>query len=75
MAELESILEQADKPAAYAGLLHAADMRPPAHGALVARTQEHGSEIRNQLLFFDLEWIAVDDGDAAAIIDAPACAR
>ena len=64
VAELESILEQADKPAVYAGLLHAADARPPAHGALVAMTQERGSAIRNQLLFFDLEWIAVDDGGA-----------
>jgi len=75
VVELESILEQADKPAAFAGLLHAADSRPPAHGALVAMTQERGSEIRNQLLFFDLEWIALDDGLAAPIIDAPACAR
>ena len=74
-AELESILEQTDKPGAFAGLLHAADMRPPAHGALVAKTQERGSEIRNQLLFFDLEWIALDDAAAAAILDAPACAR
>ena len=34
VTELESILEQADKPAIYAGLLHAADSRPSAHGAL-----------------------------------------
>ena len=75
VAEMESILEQADKPAVYAGLLHAADSRPPAHGALVARTQEQGSAIRNQLLFFDLEWLALDEAHAAATIAAPACAR
>ena len=75
LAEMEAILEQADRPAIYAGLLHAADMRPPQHGALVAMTQERGSEIHNQLLFFDLEWIALDDGAANAIIDSPACAR
>ena len=74
LAELESIVEQADKPAVYAGLLHAADMRPPAHGALVALTQERGSEIRNQLLFFDLEWLAVDATDAQPAIDAAVCA-
>jgi len=74
LAELESIVEQADKPAVYAGLLHAADMRPPAHGALVALTQERGSEIRNQLLFFDLEWLAVDATDAQPAIDAAICA-
>jgi oligoendopeptidase F len=75
MAELESILEQADKPAIFAGLLHAADSRPPAHGALVSRTQEQGSAIRNQLLFFDLEWLAVDEAHAAAVIADPACER
>ena len=75
VAELESIVEQTDKPSIYAGLLHAADVRPPAHGALVAMTQERGSAIRNQLVFFDLEWIALDDAAAQRIIDAPVCAR
>jgi oligoendopeptidase F len=75
VAELESIVEQADKPAVYAGLLHAADSRPPAHGALVAMTQERGSAIRNQLLFFDLEWLALDEALARRIIDDPACAH
>ena len=75
VAELESIVEQADKPAVYAGLLHAADTRPPAHGALVARTQERGSAIRNQLLFFDLEWLALEETLAQRIVDTPACAR
>jgi oligoendopeptidase F len=75
MGELESILEQADKPAVFAGLLHAADARPPAHGALIARTQEQGSAVRNQLLFFDLEWLAVEEEHAAVVIASPACAR
>lgn len=75
VAELEAILEQADKTAVYAGLLHAADARPPAHGALVARTQEACSGIRNQLVFFDLEWLALDDAVARPVIEDPACAR
>ena len=75
LAELESIMEQADKPALYAGLLHAADARPPAHGALVAMTRERGTEIHNELKFFDLEWLALDEKAAQPIIEAPACAR
>jgi oligoendopeptidase F len=75
VAELESIFEQADKPAIYAGLLHAADARPPEHGALVAKTQEKGSEIRNELLFFELEWIALDDAPAKTVIEDSACKR
>jgi oligoendopeptidase F len=75
LEELEAILEQADRPAVYAGLLHAADARPAPHGALVAKTQEQGSAIRNLLVFFDLEWIGLDDAAAQRIIEAPACAR
>ena len=75
VAEVESIVEQADKPSVYAGLLHAADSRPPAHGALVAMTQERGSTIRNQLLFFDLEWLALDEAVVRGIVNHPACAH
>ena len=75
LAELEAICELADKPAVYAGLLHAADAGPPAHGALVALTQERGSDIRNQLLFFDLEWLALDEARARPVIEAAACGR
>jgi oligoendopeptidase F len=38
-------------------------------------TQERGSAIRNELLFFDLEWIAVDETLAQPVIEAPAAAR
>jgi oligoendopeptidase F len=75
LAELEALTELTDRAAVYAGLLHAADMSPPAHGALLARTQERGSDIRNALLFFDLEWLALDDARARPVIDAPPCAR
>jgi oligoendopeptidase F len=73
MAELESIAEQAARSGIYAGLLHAADVRPPAHGALVAMTQERGTAISNQLLFFDLEWIALADEPARRVIESDAC--
>ena len=73
VAQLEAISEQAARPAIYAGLLHAADVRPPEHGALVALTQERGTEIRNTLLFFELEWIALADEPAQRVIDSPAC--
>jgi len=75
LAEFESISEQADKPSAYAELVHAADARPPAHGALVARTQEQQSQVHNHLVFFTLEWMALDEPVARRIIDAPECAR
>lgn len=75
LRELESICEQRDRPAIFAHLLHAADARPPEHGALVARTLEGGSEVRNHLVFFELEWLALDDSVANGIAQSPECAR
>jgi len=75
VAELESIYEQSDKACVYAQLLHAADARSPEHGALVARTQEQASQVRNGVVFFDLEWLALGEAEARRIIEHPACAR
>ena len=41
--ELESLSEQMDKPAVYAGLLHAAKTDDPRHGALLARTRRRSA--------------------------------
>jgi oligoendopeptidase F len=75
VAEWESISEESARAAIYAGLLHAADVRPPAHGALLAMAQEKGTEIRNRLLFFELEWIALPDEAAARVLEDAACRR
>jgi oligoendopeptidase F len=40
VATMESILERVGRACAYADLVHAADVTPPAHGALVALTQD-----------------------------------
>jgi oligoendopeptidase F len=75
VAAMEAILERASKAGAYADLLHAADATPPEHGALIALTQERGSAIRQEVLFFDLEWLALDDAAAERVIDDPQCRR
>jgi len=74
VAAMESILEQAGKACVYAELLHAADVGPARHGALVALTQEKASAVRQELLFFELEWLALDDAVAGAVLEHPACA-
>jgi oligoendopeptidase F len=73
VGEMEMILERAAKASAYADLVHAADTTPPAHGALVALTQERSSEIRRAVLFFELEWLALDDAVAQRVTDDPQC--
>src|SRR5258708_25483041 len=69
--ELESLSEARDKPAVYAGVLHAGKTDDPTHGALLSRTREQRTVINKHLIFFDLEWIQVDDARAKALSEAP----
>ena len=48
-------------PLTYAHLLFATNMADPARGALVARLQEKAAALETQLLFFGLEWAALED--------------
>jgi hypothetical protein len=73
--ELEAFEEPAYRAAAFAQLLFAADTSAPRHGALLQRVQERGTEIRNAVVFFELEWVAIDDARAAALLAAPALAQ
>ena len=72
---LEALQERPTRTAAYAGLLFAADTANPAHGALLQKVQERVSEIRNTLLFLELEWVAVDDERARSLLAEPVLAR
>jgi oligoendopeptidase F len=75
LAELESISEQMDKPVIYAHLLHASDTQNPRHGALLQSTQERHTQIRQHLLFFELEWMDLSDETAQRLMSAPEVAR
>ena len=71
---LEKIHERASRPAIYSHLLFAGDTSAPAHGALVQHVQQRATEIRNTLLFFELEWVNADDAAAEALLADPALA-
>jgi oligoendopeptidase F len=75
LGELEALLEPPGRAGAYAALRFAADTSAPAHGALLQRVQERSSAVRNAVVFFQLEWVAQDDGRAAALLANPALAR
>ncbi len=70
MRELEQIHELVGKAASYASLRFATDTADPARGALLAEMQERVTEIETRLLFFDLEWAAVDDARADELLAA-----
>ncbi len=73
--ELEALQEPAARAGSFAGLLFAADTQTPRHGALLQHVQERGTEIRNALLFFELEWLAADAEHSEALLREPALAR
>jgi oligoendopeptidase F len=75
VTELESLFEQMDKPAIYAGLVHAARTDDPEHGKLLARTRERRTEINKHLIFFDLEWVKVPDEPVRALLQKPDLTR
>jgi oligoendopeptidase F len=73
--ELEALLEPPSRAGAYAGLRFAADTASPANGALLQRVQERSSAVRNAVVFFQLEWVALDDAAAAKLLADPLLAR
>jgi len=73
--EYEALQEPVARAGAYAGLLFAADTSVPRHGALLQHVQERASAIRSELLFFELEWVAVPDAAAERLLADPALAR
>ena len=72
IAERERIESAIDRPLTYAHLNFATNMADPARGALVARLQEKAAALETQLLFFALEWAAVEDAAADALLESSA---
>src|SRR5688572_29684179 len=66
--EHERIETTVVRPLTYAHLLFATNMADPARGALVARLGEKAAALETQLLFFPLEWAAVPDDTADALL-------
>jgi oligoendopeptidase F len=71
MRELEAIEELVGKAASYASLQFATDTADPARGALLQLMQERATKIETKLLFFELEWAALDDRRAEELLGAP----
>jgi oligoendopeptidase F len=68
MRELAEIHELIGRAGAYASLRFATDTADPARGALLQRVQEQATAAETELLFFDLEWAALDDRRAEELL-------
>jgi oligoendopeptidase F len=72
LQELESIYEALSRVGSYSGLLYAADTARPEYQDLEQKVEQRSTEIKNLLLFFELEWLKVGDAVAERLIDDPA---
>ena len=68
VAERERIESAIDRAVTYAHLRFATNMADPPRGALLSRLQERAAAIETTLLFFALEWAAVEDDAAERIL-------
>lgn len=66
--EYEEILVLRDRPAIYSSLLFSADTQSPEYGRLMQSVQERATSVHTHLLFFMLEWCALDEKAAKALI-------
>ncbi|MDQ6606094.1 MAG: M3 family oligoendopeptidase [Actinomycetota bacterium] len=71
MRELAAISDLVGRAASYASLQFSTDTADPARGALLQRMQERATEAETKLLFFELEWAAIEDDKADALLEEP----
>ncbi len=68
MRELGDLQELVGRVGSFVGLHFSTDTADPARGALLQRVQEKATPIETKLLFFELEWAALDDERAEALL-------
>ncbi len=71
MRELGALEDLVGRAASYASLRFSTDTADPTRGALLQRVQERATEIETKLLFFELEWAALDDERAEELLASP----
>ncbi len=69
--DLEAIYDLSGRLGAYAFLNFSTDTGNPAFSAHVAKIQDLDAELNQKIVFFYLEWNALDDQQAAAILSDP----
>jgi oligoendopeptidase F len=70
MHELEAIQDELGRAGSYAMLNFAGNTADPPRGALLQKVQEGATKIETTLLFFELEWAALEDQQADALLAA-----
>jgi len=68
LQEMEAIYDLSGRVSSYAFLNFSTDTADPVWSALVQRVTEHGAALQQKLIFFELEWRAVDDASAEKLL-------
>ncbi len=68
MTELAGISDLAGRALNYAHLRFAADTADPEIGALLQSSSERATRLNTRLLFFELEWVEIDDDLAEELL-------
>lgn len=71
ITELGVIRELVGRAASYARLAFSADTSDESTGALMQKAEERATEIGTMLLFFELDWNALDDAKADELLRDP----
>jgi oligoendopeptidase F len=68
MLRLARISELVARAGSFAQLAFSADTADPETGALMQRVTERATRVQTKLIFFELEWVALDDERAAELL-------
>ena len=70
----EQIIDVVQRATGRAHLEYATDVADPARGARMAAAQEKATAVMTRMIFIELEWAAMADDRADALVDDPALA-
>src|SRR4051812_38175789 len=70
MRELADLQELIGRAGSYAKLNSSTATADPERGALMQLVQERATQLETKLIFFELEWAALDDDRAEALLTA-----
>ncbi|MGH7770150.1 MAG: M3 family oligoendopeptidase, partial [Candidatus Binatia bacterium] len=71
LKELEEIEDSLSRVASYSSLLYSADSSKPEYRDLEQRVEQRVTEVRNLLIFFELEWLELGDEAAEGLLRDP----
>jgi oligoendopeptidase F len=70
LQEYEELIETVGKIGSYAHLIWSTNTNKPEYGKLKQEASELSSKIHQKLVFFDVEWLNMDDEEAQKLIES-----